>query len=851
MISGDTFNGEAPRVDPGPRPVALPVKPDAIPDQLKENAHFVVWRYTLKVDKETDEAKWDKPPTNARTGRFAKSTSPATWSTFTDAIAAMERGGYDGIGYVLHKDKPDHADPFIAIDLDKCRDPDSGQIEPWAIEIIQVLNSYTELSPSSKGIRILVRGRLPRYGRKKGAFEIYENARYVTITGHHLHGTPSTIEDRQVQVETVHRKIFLSEDPSSPRKPSSTRSRANSLFSDHELIAKARKAENGEKFSRLYDGSIDGYDSHSNADQALCGMLAFWLDRDPARIDAAFRASGLYRDKWERQDYRERTINKAISWCDQTYAPGAGSQGPAASQREQTTQEQAALDWEQVVPIGEPSQTPPLPLKVFPRWLGEWIAAEAEATQTPPDLPAMIALGACAAGIARKFRVTVRPGWDEPTNLYTAVALPPGDRKSAVFADAMKPVLAYEHEEQERMAPVIAELASEYRMLETRLKELEGKAAKAPDAAEQARQKAAARDLAKKLAAHVVPELPQSFCDDITAEALAKLLAKQGGRMLLASPEGTVFEIAKGRYSDAPNFDVYLKVHAGDPLRVSRISRARDTVHKPALTLALAVQPDVIRGLADQASMKRRGFLARVLYSMPTSLVGKRRIAPAHVPPTVDGKYYENVLRLWRLPAPEAEGGKYRANELSFSSEAEALLREFETWLEPQLAQGEDLSLLAGWASKLSGAIARIAAVFNLAAEVDTGLTRLPEIEAQTVENAIKFGRDYLLPHAQTAFGVMGADPRVEPALALVKWFKKHCSESNEFNESAPLTFTRRQIHQHNRRRFKSADDLEPALELLRQNGYLAVLPGSGQAGRGHRSPVFQVNPTVLAASTK
>ena len=71
-----------------------------------------------------------------------------------------------------------------------------------------------------------------------------------------------------------------------------------------EVIRKALSASNGERFSRLWYGDTSGYGSHSEADLALCGMLAFWTGGDAARIDTLFRQSGLYREKWDRKDYR-------------------------------------------------------------------------------------------------------------------------------------------------------------------------------------------------------------------------------------------------------------------------------------------------------------------------------------------------------------------------------------------------------------------------------------------------------------------------------------------------------------------------------------------------------------------
>src|SRR5262249_27741798 len=157
------------------------------------------------------------------------------------------------------------------------------------------------------------------------------------------------------------------------------------------------------------------------------------------------------------------------------------------------------------------------------------------------------------------------------------------------------------------------------------------------------------------------------------------------------------------------NFDVYLKGHAGDDLRIGRIGRDSETVHSPALSVALAVQPDVIRGLAEQASMRGRGFLARFLYAMPTSLVGRRKTAAPAVPRTIAAAYWDGMLTLWRLQGTVDDAGRPAPRLLDFSPGADRALRGFQDWLEPQLADGEPLSFLAGWANKLAGAVARTA----------------------------------------------------------------------------------------------------------------------------------------------
>jgi hypothetical protein len=123
-------------------PEALPVELDGISAELKRRPRWVNWRYAL------DGEKWTKHPYNPRTGRKASSTDLLTWSTFEDVLAAHKAGGYDCVGFVFCS-----GDPYAGVDLDGCRDPESGQIKAWAAEILRGLDSYTELSPCGFGLR--------------------------------------------------------------------------------------------------------------------------------------------------------------------------------------------------------------------------------------------------------------------------------------------------------------------------------------------------------------------------------------------------------------------------------------------------------------------------------------------------------------------------------------------------------------------------------------------------------------------------------------------------------------------------------------------------------------------------
>jgi hypothetical protein len=507
---------------------------------------------------------------------------------------------------------------------------------------------------------------------------------------------------------------------------------------------------------------------------------------------------------------------------------------------------------EEPLPLDQGPPVPPFPVEVLPDWVRDWVAAVARSTQTPPDLAAMLGLSVCGAAIAGKVRVRVNPDWAEPTNLFTVTALSVGDRKSAVFREAVAPVRAYEKKLEAQAAKVISEMKAERQVLEGRLKKAQKAIEKAADEAKLTGLEAEAKKLIKQLGETRVPDRPLLLCDDETPENLTRLLTTYG-RVLQAGPEGTAFEIIKGRYSDrgtAGNFDVYLKGHSGDPLRVGRVTRGREGVDDPALSVALTVQPDVIRGLAEQADLTGRGFLARWLYGVPVSLVGRRKVQPDPVPGAVRQAYHDNVTALWELPAATDEEGNPEPHTLTLTHEASQALNDFMEWLEPQLGEGKELSLLAGWANKLAGAVVRVAAILHVAAAAGQG-DKEPwgqPIGEATMRAAIRLGREYLLPHAQAAFGLMGSDPRVPRAKAVLRWVAEQIAggkvEYVEYVEKGYYRVSRRTLQQHLRGRFKKVEEIDPVLDLLVRYHWLTPT-GDGKAGRGNTGPTFHVHPSV------
>jgi replicative DNA helicase len=488
--------------------------------------------------------------------------------------------------------------------------------------------------------------------------------------------------------------------------------------------------------------------------------------------------------------------------------------------------------WEPPIPFGVAREVPAFPVEVLPGWLGEYVAAVATATQTPPDLAGMLALAVLATVAAGTVEVQPRPGWREPLCLFIAVGMDAGARKSSVFTALTRPVAEFERDQAAAALPGITESATLRRIADQAAAHAEAAAGKAPASQqEEARAEAIAR--AAEAASLVVPPLPRWLVDDATPEALAGLLATHG-RIALLSPEGDVFDQMAGRYNQAagPNLGVYLKGHAGDLLKVDRRGRPPEYVQRPCLTIGLTVQPEVLRGLAGRPGFRGRGLLARFLYSLPASLVGRRQPGAPPVPQAVADRY---ALELHALAATvAAPAGDDGPAVLTLDQDAAELLLALERDLEPRLAAGSgDLAHLAGWAAKLAGATCRLAALLDLASHLRYG--RAQPIAADTFAGAVRLA-GYLVEHARAVFDLMGADPRTDDARWLLDWISR----------TGQAQFTRRDAHHAAPRgRFPKATDLDPALALLEEHGYLRRVDADSPGPRGGRppSPRFLVNP--------
>jgi len=285
---------------------------NTIPCDLRALPQWVVWKLV------PGKPKPKKVPYNSRCSRqLASTTDATTWGTYDDSVKTCNERQFAGIGFVFSKD-----DPFVGIDLDTCRNPETGELAPWAHQIMEQLDSYCEVSPSGTGVHIIVKGTLPKDGRKKGDVEIYESGRYFTMTGHHMAGTPLEVCERQNALNQFHAETFKTAKPDKqpPVNWKSPKRAGPAALDDAALLQKAVHAKNGAKFQALWSGDWSGYSSPSEADLALCRLLAYWTNGHAETMDRLFRQSGLYRPKWDTlrhaSTYGHRTILKALELCN-------------------------------------------------------------------------------------------------------------------------------------------------------------------------------------------------------------------------------------------------------------------------------------------------------------------------------------------------------------------------------------------------------------------------------------------------------------------------------------------------------------------------------------------------------
>ena len=287
--------------------------------ELSEFSQWVAWKLSLNCR----GRKSEKLPLNPHDGTKAKVNDARTWGTYSEAVkCAFENGlagDAGGIGFMF-------ANGYAGIDLDDVILA-GGTLKLFADEVVHIMDSYTEFSPSGKGLHILFRLNAPlsEFGafrrNDKLGIEMYDCGRYFTITGR-VYGKAKPVAERTEQARKIYNEYLLQPRDKNVKKPPLHSPERAGIYepdvpSDDLLLEKMFNSQHGTEIRALFGGDISSYaNDDSRADLALCSYLAFWTNNDTSRIDCLFRQSGLMRRKWDEkhglQTYGEMTISKSL-----------------------------------------------------------------------------------------------------------------------------------------------------------------------------------------------------------------------------------------------------------------------------------------------------------------------------------------------------------------------------------------------------------------------------------------------------------------------------------------------------------------------------------------------------------
>jgi replicative DNA helicase len=597
-----------------------------------------------------------------------------------------------------------------------------------------------------------------------------------------------------------------------------------------------------------------------NIEEALRGSSQGSRDQTIFRLAAKMRDEDIPLDMaldWIRRAAQNcnppfpiKTAEEKVHWAYNKYEPRVDWSRDALIRKE--APRQVGRNWVQPYPLGAPTGRP-LPEGVFPPWLDRYVSMVAKEIQVPTSMVATIALSTISACVAKKGIVRITPSWKETLNLYTVVACPPSSRKSPTFLAVAEPVFDYQRRMIEEYEPRKASLTFEREGLRMRLERLKKEFAKGnndvvpPEVAQ----------LQQRVSDLENVDIPRLVADDVTPEKLAGLLFRNRERIAILSADGNdVFKQMGAKYSNLADPTLYIKGWSGDTKIVDRVGRPSEFLHSPLITLSLAVQPKVMRGVA-RAEAADQGLLARILYCFPEDNVGKRKIDfdPYHYDPNAldfetKRVYISRLRKLLKLPIPDyfvdMDGRRYDGvNVLAFDDVALQGFLEFERSLEEERGRTYDDDKRE-WLGKLGGNIARVIGLLHLVENIDNvhpdpsnpdSLKYLEEvwrfpIMVQTVEAGVKLG-EWFMSHAAAAFEEMQSDPIKNHAIVLVKWIREKELPSFYKNEAIQRLGT-------------AGEKAAATLTFLTERGYIRT--SDENASLFSRDNLqFEVNPTVLS----
>ncbi len=465
-----------------------------------------------------------------------------------------------------------------------------------------------------------------------------------------------------------------------------------------------------------------------------------------------------------------------------------------------------------------PDESPkmPFPVDCFSTVFKEFVIALAESLQVPLDMAGCAVLGALSIACLGTC-VRVIPGYTEPTQLYIAIVALPSERKSAVVSSVLLPI--------KEIGKIINKVKSAEKssndlqrtILNKQLEKAIGKA-----------NEGEAESIQQQLDNIPNIRLFSPPLTDATPEALAKAMETNGGTLSYAAAEGNLFNIASGSYSDNPNIDILLQAYSGEPVYIERIGRAPVMIDHTALSILLAVQPQVLERFLSNETLLERGLCARFLYSLPKSLLGKRDARSAKPVEADTASRYAGIMHAL---AKQSFDGERR--ELIPSPEALELYYQWSAEVEANIGpNGKWHGIANGWEGKLVGNTIRLAGLLKMAEITNSDKS----ISKGHFIAAIELAR-YFVDHALAATGKsVGLTPEAREVLT-------------EIRKQGESPFSPSDLRQRlrNRKRFKEGSKTDEALSCLAAAGFIRLTTPPEWQGTGRKpEALYEMHPELL-----
>jgi hypothetical protein len=710
---------------------------------LCELSNWVVWKWMTNGN-----GKWTKPPFQSRySSDNARNNAPATWSSLADAVEAVKNGTADGIGFVLTDTD------IAAIDLDHCRDPLTGEVDPWAQGVIDMAaGAYVEITVSGTGVRVIGRGTGNKIhknykveGREGARIEFYRRAvRFITVSGleiSHCAALPNIdalIDDLVTQHE---------------EKPLSIASQNSFEFG-------ARGINN-----LIRNGVPEGH--RSEAFQSVVFRAAkAGLSIDDIEEVLTKYPNGIAR-KYENRlrPEIERSYSKMVASAGMYQARGL-----SASPRDHAPPGEATYDWEEPdwsILDDRRGELPPFPIETLPEVCRDWVerAAHGAGATTGHIVVPMLGIISSLIGTAR--RVKASRSWTEPTTCWTAVVGFSGTSKTPGINATKRALSQVERDrkpkiaEQQRAHESRVEAAKANRALWK--KEVEKLAEQKVVSLNQYRNTVASEPTMPVEAVDPGPFVaPRLYVSDSTIERLAVLLQARPQGMLMLSDELASLFLNMSRYSGGQDNEFWLEAWNGGSYTVERMGRPPIVVDYLLVGVVGGLQPDK---LARSFKGDHDGMYSRVLFAWPPE--------PGYRPLTndvteIEPEIINAITRILALDGGRGADGEFAPRSVPLSTQAIETFEQFRQFVHAgkHSLDGRERE----WWSKAPAHVLRLAGTLSYLYWAMSEGEEPNFIEECFLSAAVKLVRDYFWPHSRAALRQIGLSERHANARRVLRW---------------------------------------------------------------------------------